>query len=97
VESNDKELARRVRDIVAVAVEDIDSVSCEVEDGVAYIEGVVPTEQHRRAISDAVRKLDGLSHVITCLAAEHVMPAPTDYNLSAQYPAPVVMHYHNQS
>lgn len=97
MEEQDKELARRVRNIVAVVADDIDCITCEVEDGVAYIEGVVPTEQHRREISSAVRKLEGLSHVITCLATEHIMPTPSAYQDSSSYPAPVRMHYHSWS
>ena len=63
LKDQDVELARRVRDILAVATDDIDADTSEVEDGVVYIEGVVPSEQHRRAISGAVRELDGVSKV----------------------------------
>lgn len=93
---SDKALTERVRDIIAVVTEDIDAVMYEVEDGVAYIEGVVPTDTERKAISSAVRQLDGLTHVITCLATEHVMPPP-EKNSPSLYPPPVLMHYHSLS
>ena len=97
LKNQDVELARRVRDILAVATDDIDAVTSEVEDGVVYIEGVVPSEQHRRAISGAVRELDGVSQVITCLATEHVLPNATEKESTPLYPAPVYMHYYSLS
>ncbi len=93
----DVELARRVRDILAVAVDDIDSVTSDVEDGIVYIEGVVPNEQQRRTISSAVRELDGVSQVITCLANEHVMHNASEGESTTLYPAPVYMHYYSLS
>ena len=95
--NQDVELARRVRDILAVATDDIDSVTSEVEDGIVYIEGVVPNEQQRRAISSAVRELDGVSQVITCLATEHVMQHVSEKESPIPYPAPVYMHYYSLS
>ena len=93
----DVELARRVRDILAVATDDIDSVTSEVEDGVVYIEGVVPSEQQRKAISSAVRELDGVNQVITCLATEHILHNAADKEDAILYPAPVFMHYYSLS
>ena len=92
----DVELTRRIRDIVAVVTDDIDAVTWEVEDGVAYIEGVVASEEERRTLCGAVRQLDGLSHVVTCLATERVMPPFTDSS-PAPYPPTVMMHYHSLS
>jgi|GEM_PF-2168032 len=93
---NDIELARRVRDILAVATDDLDAVTSEVEDGVVYIEGVVPSDDHRRAISNAVSHLDGVSQVITCLATEHVLPSISDQeDRGFLYPTPVYMHYYS--
>ncbi len=91
---HDVELARRVRDIVAVVADDIDNVTFEVEDGVAYIEGVVSTDGERRAISHAVAELDGLDRVVTCLATEHVLTAASDVGGGVLYPAQVYMHYY---
>ncbi len=90
----DLELARRVRDIVAVVTDDLDDVSFDVEDGVVYIEGVVPTDEKRRAISRAVSHLDGLDRVVTCLATEHVLPGGVDVGVNALYPPQVFMHYY---
>src|SRR5437879_2138963 len=66
MEQQDREVARRIRDIIAVASDDIDAISVAVEDGVAYIEGVVSGESERRAILSAVRNVEGLDRVITC-------------------------------
>ena len=96
MDDSNKELAQRVRDIIAVVTDDIDGVMFEVEDGVAYIEGVVPSDQERKAISSAVRQLDGLTHVITCLATEKVIPPPENSSV-APYPTPVLMHHHSLS
>ena len=76
MEEQDRLATKRICDIVAVAVNDIDSVTVAVEDGIAYLEGVVPSEEQRQAIVRAVRQVDGLHRVISCLAAEHAMPRP---------------------
>lgn len=98
MDNTDSQLAKRIRDIIAVATDDLDSVSFSVEDGVAYIEGVVPDEQQRRAIVRAVRNLKGLARVIVCLATEHVLP-PQRRSTARLVPVPanVLMHYHSQS
>ncbi|HUP28060.1 MAG TPA: BON domain-containing protein [Chloroflexia bacterium] len=97
LKDQDVELARRVRDILAVATTDIDAVTSEVEDGIVYIEGIVPSEQHRKAISSAVRELDGVSQVITCLAAEHLFESGTDKAEQMPFSTPVYMHYYSLS
>ncbi len=94
-QQTDLELARRVRDILAVATDDLDAVTSEVEDGIVYIEGVVPTDEQRRAISNAVRHLEGVNNVITCLATEHVLPSSNEQEGNLLYPAPVYMHYYS--
>lgn len=73
MEGRDPELARKVRDIIAVLLEDIDAVIWEVEDGVAYIEGVVPAERDRYRISRAVQRVEGIRQVITCLCTERIL------------------------
>ncbi|MDQ6694285.1 MAG: BON domain-containing protein [Chloroflexota bacterium] len=94
----DVELERRVRGIIAVVLEDIDAVICEVEDGVAYIEGVVPSEDSRRTINKIVGGLDGLTHVVTCLTTETVIPSLTkEREGDTLLSAPVLMHYHSLS
>lgn len=91
--NQDVELARRVRDVVAVVTDDMDSVSFDVEDGVAYIEGVVPSDERRRAITNAVAHVSGLDRVVMCLATEHVLPNGTEREASPLYPPQVFMHY----
>lgn len=92
---NDVELARRVRDIVAVVADDMDNITFDVEDGVVYIEGVVPTDEQRRAISSAVSQLDGLDQVVSCLATENVLPAQATFEKSTLFPPQVYMHYYS--
>jgi len=94
---SDVELCRRVRDIVAVIADDIDAVNYEVEDGIVYIEGVVPSDEHRRAISNAVTNLDGVEHVVECLSTEHVMPTVPKEERTTLVPPPVYMHYYSLS
>ncbi len=97
MEERDQELKRKVRDIIAVVIPDIDAVMCDVENGVAYIEGVVPTERERRQISMAVRRIDGLAHVVTCLSTERIMKPATEHENCELYATPVIMHYHSLS
>src|SRR3954447_14218770 len=95
MEEQDRLATKRICDIVAVAVDDIDSVTVAVEDGIAYLEGVVPSEEQREAIVHAVRQIDGLRRVISCLAAEHAMPRPHAAVHAAGVAPPVLMHYYN--
>src|SRR5262245_20060056 len=97
MEELDRRLESRVRDIVAVATDDIDAVIVAVEDQVAYIEGVVEDETKRQAISDAVGKVKGLRRVITCLATERVLPLGTMRRSRLDLPPPVLMHFHSLS
>ena len=90
-------LTKRIRDIIAVATDDLDSITYSVEDGVAYIEGVVPSEEERRKIVRAVRKVDGLTRVIVCLATEHVLPQHKSDSSIVAVPATVLMHFHSLS
>ena len=100
-EHDDSALEQRIRDIIAVVAEDIDAITVEVEDGVAYIEGVVPSQEHRQAIAGAARRLKGLRGVITCLAVERVLPSRIGYTQARAYgmhlPTPVLMHYYSLS
>jgi hypothetical protein len=93
----DEELTRRVASVIAVVVDDFDAVSVEVEDGVVYLEGVVPEEELRRSIAGAVRGIDGVDHLISCLAVEHVLPRRQPLQSQLDIPAPVQMHYHSMS
>jgi hypothetical protein len=95
--NQDQVLERRVRDIVAVAVPDIDAVLVEVEDGVAYVEGVVPSEHHRHLILSAVEQVKGLRRLITCLVTEHVVSPVPASNAITLCSAPVLMHYYSLS
>jgi osmotically-inducible protein OsmY len=93
----DEVLARRVRDIVAVVADDIDAVNYDVEDGIVYIEGVVPSEEQRRAIATAVTNLEGVDHLVTCLSTEHIFAPVVEEEDVVLVPPQVYMHYHSLS
>jgi predicted neutral ceramidase superfamily lipid hydrolase len=97
MEEVDRRLESKVRDIVAVATDDIDAVTVAVEDRVAYIEGVVGDEGKRRAIANTVRNVRGLRRVITCLVTEHVLPLNAVAGKRMDVPPPVLMHFHSLS
>lgn len=97
MERRDLELEWRVRDVIAVVTDDIDAVRYEVEDGIAYIEGVVPSDRERRQIIDAAKRIDGLEQVVTCLSTEHVMPCLRHYTASDVSSAPSMTFYHSLS
>jgi hypothetical protein len=97
VNTEDAALTRRIRDIVAVVTKDIDAVRVEVEDGVAYIEGVVGSPTEARAMSRAIGKLRGVSSVVTCLSNETVRAAQVETIVTAIPSAPVMMHYYSLS
>ncbi len=92
MEGRDHQLERRVRDVVAVVTADIDAVTCEVEDGVAYIEGVVPSERERQQIRKAVSQIEGLNQVFTCLSTERIIQSPSQRAATITLPAPVYFH-----
>src|SRR3954467_9187409 len=94
----DSALEKRIYDIIAVATESIDTVMIAVEDGVAYVEGAVPTEEERNKIINSTRQLEGLDRLITCLAVEHVLPRQSSRRpLPALDSTPVYMHYYSLS
>ena len=88
---------KRICDIIAVVTEDIDAVTVAVDDGVAYIGGVVPTAAERDAIISAVRQIGSLNRVVTSLATEHILPRSSRYSGQANVPSPVLMHYYSLS
>ncbi len=86
MEAKDVELEHRIRDIIAVVADDMDAVTFDVEDRVAYIEGVVASDRERRLISDLVRRLDGIAGVVTCLFVEHILERASDCRPSPLHP-----------
>ena len=88
----DEMLAERIMNIVAVAVDDIDAVNVSVENRIAYLEGVVPDEDQRKAIVQGVRNVDGLARSIICLANEHVLPRFARADLLVLVSLPVLLH-----
>jgi osmotically-inducible protein OsmY len=97
MDRQDLELQRRVRDVIAVITEDLDAVTYEVEDGIAYIEGVVPSERERIQISNTLSKIEGLTQVVTCLSTEKIMQTAGHQAAVDPMPTPVLMHYHSLS
>jgi hypothetical protein len=97
VNTEDETLIRRIRDIVAVATKDIDGIRIEVEEGVAYLEGVVSISDEAEAIARAVGRLRGLSDVVTCLSTEKVLAAAHEATVEFALLPPVLMHYYSLS
>lgn len=97
MEDTDRDLAKRIQDIIAVVAEDIDTITVSVEDRVAYIEGVVESEQQREVIAAAVRNIAGLRRVITCLATEHVLPTRSKERRSPNLQPTTLLRYHSLS
>jgi hypothetical protein len=97
MEELDRKLENRVRDIVAVASDDIDAITVAVEDRVAYIEGVVENERKRRVIASAAGRVKGLRRVITCLATERVLPLGVSSRKRLDVAPPVLMHFYSLS
>lgn len=95
--SEDDALERRVRDIVAVATKDLDTVRVEVEDGVAYVEGVVGSQEEADAILRVIERLDGLKRVVTWLSIETVVSVRADKYFEEVFPPPAFTHYYSQS
>jgi len=95
MDNQDRVLEQRIRDIVAVATPDIDAIMVEVEDGVAYVEGVVPTAGQRKVLLNTIRRLPGLDRLISCVAAEHVFTGTSTEGVDT--PCPLVMHYYSLS
>jgi hypothetical protein len=100
MDSDQDYLKRRVRDVIAVTVEDIDTISVDVENGIVYIEGAVESDEVRKTICRATGRLEGVCGVISCLVIEHVLPpasSPKPYVDRAGLPCPaclpVFMHY----
>lgn len=97
MEERDQQLKRRIRDIIAVVTPDIDAVMFDVEDGIAYIEGVVSTQEQRTQISNALRQLDGLTHAVICLSTEHIMRVCTARQNRELNATPALVRYHSLS
>jgi hypothetical protein len=93
----DRVLEQRIRDIIAVATPDIDAVMAEVEDGVAYLEGVMPSAAKRRAMLSAIRRIPGLRMLVSCVAAEHIFTG-TRYEAEREdTPPALVLHLYSLS
>lgn len=97
VYTEDEALRKRMRDIVAVVAKDLDCVRVDVEDGVAYVEGVVSSAEEANTIVRTIARLRGLRRVVTWLSTETVMDAHTDNKVDDIVPTPVVMHFYSQS
>jgi hypothetical protein len=97
MDNQDRVLEQRIRDIVAVATSDIDAIMVEVEDGVAYVEGVMPSSGKRRAMLDAIRHTPGLRRLVSCVSAEHILPGCELSEESEASPAVVVLHLYSLS
>jgi osmotically-inducible protein OsmY len=97
MKTSDVLMTKRLRDILAVSVEDLDAVSATVEDGVAYLEGVVPSDEQRKSILRLAKRTTGTVRVIACLSTEKVRPRGARRSEALAVPPPVLMHYYSLS
>lgn len=97
MDERDKAIEQRIRDIIAVTTSDIDAVTVDVEDGVAYVEGAVPNEAERRALVNTIRQVRGVRGLVACLSAEHVRPVQTAESDDAPKPPPALLGYYSLS
>lgn len=93
----DRVLEQRIRDIVAVVTPDIDAVLVEVEDGVAYVEGVMPSEGKRRAMLNTIGRITGLRKLVSCVVTEHIFTGMRHGDVREQSPPPLVLHLYSLS
>jgi transcriptional regulator of aromatic amino acid metabolism len=83
---SDIDLARRVRQILALLLDDIDTVQVEVEHSVVYLEGVAVNAAEKQKIDQHIRRLPGVREVVNCLSLEHVACLATELNVTAPHP-----------
>jgi hypothetical protein len=94
VRTSDFSMTKRLLDILAVSVDDLDAVSVRVVGGVAYIEGLVSSDQQRQLISRLAERTPGIRKVVTRLATENVRVSPARLWNALAVPPPVLMHYY---
>lgn len=92
--TSDFSMTKRLLDILAVSVDDLDAVSVRVVSGVAYIEGLVSSDQQRQLILRLAERTPGIRKVVTRLATENGRVSPARLWTALAVPPPVLMHYY---
>ncbi|HET7081488.1 MAG TPA: BON domain-containing protein [Chloroflexia bacterium] len=69
---SDHDLARTVRRILALLLDDMDTVQVEVEHGIVYLEGVAVSAAEKQKMDWYIRRVTGVRQVVNCLSLEHV-------------------------
>ncbi len=70
---NDETLAAGLSKKLSNVVGDTSNVRVEVEDGVAYLDGVVSNPQLRNAIEESIHNTDGVNNVVNSIVVEHIV------------------------
>ena len=84
---SDIDVARTVRRILALLLDDIDTVQVEVEHGVVYLEGVAVSAAEKQKIDQHIRRVTGVRQVINCLSLEHVARLARELDVTPPYPS----------
>jgi len=84
---SDIDLARTVRRILALLLDDLDTVQVEVEHGVVYLEGVAVSAAEKQKIDLHIRRVTGVRQVVNCLSLEHVARLARELNVSPPRPS----------
>jgi BON domain len=79
---SDLDLARTVRRILALLLDDMDTVQVEVEHGVVYLEGVAVSAAEKQKIDRYISRVAGVRQVVNCLSLEHVACLAREQDLS---------------
>ena len=78
---NDETLTADVNKKLEDVIGDISDVRVEVEDGIAYLDGVVSSPKLRMDIEETTRNTEGVGNVVNSIVVEHVVNlAHSDYN-----------------
>ena len=84
---SDIDLARTVRRILALLLDDIDTVQVEVEHSVVYLEGVAVSAAEKQKIDQHIRRVAGVRQVVNCLSLEHVARLARELDRPAPRPS----------
>lgn len=85
---SDNDIAPRVRALLALLGLDPQLIQTAVEQGIVYVEGLVPDILSRQTLEANLRRLYGVRQVVNCLAVEHVAQLP-----HAQHTAAWIVDY----
>jgi hypothetical protein len=95
VRTSDFSTTKRLLDILAVSVDDLDAVSVKVLGGVAYIEGLVTSDQQSQLILRLAKRTPGVRKVVARLATDYGRMRPPNLRKPLAVPPPVLMHYYS--